>query len=543
MSAGGAWGEGAPEPAIRRERWRVSLVWIVPALAALIGLWLVVEQRLQQGPELTIRFRTAEGIEPGKTRIRYKDVDIGAVERVTLAPDRTQVIVHARLDRDARSMLVGDTQFWVVRPRISTTGVTGLGTLLSGAYIGVEAGHSTEARRDFTGLEIPPIVTTGLPGRQFILHGSGLGSLAVGSPVFFRRIEVGRIAAYALDRDGNGVTFTIFIDAPYDAYVTSSVRFWHASGIDVVLDSGGVRVHTESIATLVEGGIAFQAPQDEPGQAEAPPGTAFLLYPDRDAAMRVPDTEVRRFTAYFGESLRGLSSGAPVEFHGIPIGEVESLGVEYDRNGLVRFPVALDVYPNRLRARSVAGAATPGSGDAAFHELVDGLTRHGLRAQLKTGNLLTGQLYVALDFHPEAAAAAVDWTRTPPVLPSVGGGLEEIQETVARLLHKLDRVPIDAIAADARATLQRLDTTVADADALIKRLDADVAPQAAATLQEARRAAESARRLLDADAPLQEDVREALRELQRSARAVTTLSETLDRHPEALLRGRPREEK
>jgi paraquat-inducible protein B len=533
--------EDAPPPVVRAKRFRISLVWVVPAIAAVIGTWLVVQTHLQEGPSVIIRFRTAEGIEPGKTRIRYKDVDIGAVERVTLSADRTQVLVHARLDRDARSMLVADTRFWVVRPRISTSGITGLGTLLSGSYIGVEAGHAAQEQLDFTGLEAPPVVTTGLPGRQYVLHGEQLGSLEVGSPVYFRRVEVGRVVAYQLDRDGNGVTFTIFIDAPFDRYVTSNARFWHASGVDVALDSNGVRVHTEALTALIEGGIAFQEPPDQPPTPASPPGTQFSLFDDHDKAMRVPETEVRPFTIYFTESLRGLSAGAPVEFHGIPIGEVKSLNVEYDQKGLVHFPVTINVYPNRMRARYVPGTEGPGDSDAASRELVDRLAANGLRAQLRTGNLLTEQLYVALDFHPEAAPARVDWSRTPPILPSIGGGLEEIQETVARILRKLDRLPIDGLVADVRTTLQSLNAAVADADGLVKKVDHDLAPQVSATLEEARKAAASAQRLLAADAPVQQDLRDALLELQRSARALRTLTEELEAHPESLLRGRPEE--
>ena len=524
------------EPARRH----LPLVWIVPIIAALIGAWLVIHNILSEGPTLTLHFKDAEGIEPGKTKIRYKNVDIGEVKTVAVSKDRKQVLVSAQLVKGAQDYLVRDTRFWVVRPRIAAGTVSGLGTLLSGAYIGVDIGTSTEAQNDFVGLEIPPIVTADLPGREFILHGAEIGSLDVGAAVSFRRITVGQVIAYQLDRDGKGVTFKIFVNAPYDQYVTENTRFWHASGIDLSLDANGLKLETQSLVSLVEGGLAFQTPPDQPVGAPAAADATFALFANRDQAMQSPDSERRRFVVYFKDSLRGLSSGAPVDFHGIVAGEVRSVGIEYSASeGLFRFPVEIVIYPDRMRSHYVPGSVRPDTGDAANRVLVDRLVASGMRAQLKSGNLLTGQLFVALDFYPDAPRALVDWLHAPPVLPTINGGLAEIQDSLASILKKVDRIPLDQLSSELVASLKSLDKTLADTDHLVARIDSDIAPEARETLAQARRSMRAAQSTLEGDAPLAADLREALRQISRSAQAVGGLADYLERHPESLIHGKP----
>ncbi len=255
-----------PEAVVKpRSRWRLQLVWLVPLIAVLIGGWLAVQAVLQKGPTITISFKTGEGIEAGKTKIKYKDVDIGVVRSVVLSKDHRGVIASAELAKDATSLLVDDTRFWVVRPRVSGGTVSGLGTLLSGSFIGTDVGTQAKERRDFVGLETPPAVAKDVPGREFVLKSEDMGSLDVGTPVFFRRLQVGQITAYTLDADGNGVTLRVFINAPYDKYVRADTRFWHASGVDVSLDTTGVKVNTQSMVAILIGGIAFQSPPESQG--------------------------------------------------------------------------------------------------------------------------------------------------------------------------------------------------------------------------------------------------------------------------------------
>ncbi|MGH8755394.1 MAG: intermembrane transport protein PqiB, partial [Burkholderiales bacterium] len=258
-----------------KSRRTLQLVWLIPLVAALLGGWLAVKTILERGPTITISFKTAEGLEAGKTKIKYKDVEVGVVTSVVLSKDLKRVIATAELVKDAEAYLVEDTKFWVVRARISGGGVTGLGTLLGGTYVGTDIGKSKNKRHDFIGLEEPPVIATDVPGRQFVLRANTLGSLNIGVPVFFRRLQVGQVTAHELDKDGKGVTLKVFVNAPYDQYVNGNTRFWNASGIDITLDATGFKVNTESLVSIVIGGIAFQTLAED---AALPPAEADAVF-------------------------------------------------------------------------------------------------------------------------------------------------------------------------------------------------------------------------------------------------------------------------
>jgi len=527
---------------VRSPSSRLPLIWILPAVVVLAGGFVVIHEKLSQGTSIEIRFHNAEDLEANKTKIRYKDVEIGEVGEIHVSKDRKDVIVNAVIHRDAHDYLVDDTRFWVVRPRISAAGITGLGTLVSGAYISIDVGTSAIRRKQFVGLEVPPIVTADSPGREFVLHADDLGSLSIGSSVFYRHINAGQVVAYALDPGGGGVTIKVFIDSPFDGYVNSATRFWQASGIDMQLSSDGVKLRTESLTAILQGGVAFQS---LPGsdRTPVPADTAYPLYPDQDRAMRPLETEVRSFVMYFKGSLRGLSPGATVELHGIEVGEVKSVDIEYDREaGALRFPVGVDLYPQRIRGRHAKRPRpAPANGDAddSSRRLVDSLVAHGLRAELKSGNLLTGQNYVDLDRHPDAPEEKVYWDEQPSVFPTVSNGLDEIQDSVGSIARKLGKVPFDQISYRLMSTLASLEQTLKSTDQLMHHVDASIAPQVEATLNETRAAMKNARDLLDKDAPLQSDLGATLVELSRAARSISALVDYLERHPESLIRGKP----
>ncbi|HWS64073.1 MAG TPA: MlaD family protein [Steroidobacteraceae bacterium] len=525
-------------------RTRLPFVWILPALVIVVAGFVAVQQKLAQGPSIDIYFQGADGIEANKTKIRYKDVDIGDVTDIHVSKDRKKVVVTARIHRDAREYLVEDTRFWVVRPRFAGGSISGLGTLVSGAYISVDVGRSGAERRNFDGLEVPPIVTADLPGREFVLHAEDIGSLSVGSTVFYRHISVGQVVAYTLDPGGASVTIKVFVYKPYDGYVTTNTRFWQASGFDMSVNSDGVKLRTESLASILEGGVAFQA---LPGTTAIPAAVdaPFTLFTDQERALRQADTEVRTFIMYFSGSLRGLSAGAPVDLRGITIGEVKGVSVEYERDaGRLRFPVEVDIFPQRIRGLGRRGDHPPGvQSDSAGRALLDSLVAHGMRAELKTGSLLTGQKYVALDFHTDLPRDHVGWDASPPVFPTAAGALDEIQDSVVSIAKKLEKVPLDQIAARLMATMATLDDTLKNADRLVRQLDGTIAPQISDTLKEAQGAMKNAKEVLGQDAPLQSDLSATLLELSRAAKSVNALVDYLERHPEALLRGKPGESK
>lgn len=529
--------------AVPRRRWAISLVWLIPIVAALVGAWIAVHYVLSQGPTITVTFTNAEGLEAGKTKVRYKNVDIGTVRDIAISKDRTHVVVTADIVKNAEKLIVADTRFWVVRPRISFNSVTGIGTLLSGAYIGVDAGKSEEAKRAFDGLETQPRVTSDFPGREFTLHAENIGSLYVGAPVYFRRVPVGEVTGYHLDADGKGVAVDIFVTSPHDKLVTANSRFWHASGIDFSLEGSGVKLNTESLISIVVGGISFQpAPNSEPAPP-APANTVFTLFQSKEAALKPDEKEVQTYLLYFTESLRGLSPGAQVDFRGINIGEVKAVSIEYDRETkTLRFPVEIDIYPARLRSRYRKGATRMSAMEREPRVLLERWVKRGFRAQLKTANLITGQLFVALDFFPHAPPAQIDWSQTPVVLPTIPGALENIQETLGNIARKLDNVPFESIGKNVNQTLQSLNRTLQSADKVVRQLDGSVLPEMRDTLAAAHGALDNAQRTLSADAPVQQDLRDTLAEVSRAAQALRVLADYLSRHPEALIRGKRGEE-
>lgn len=504
---------------VSRFRSPISLIWIVPLVAVLIGLGLAVHAVLQRGPEIELQFASAEGLEANKTKLRYKDVAVGTVTAIALAGDRRSVKVSVLMDKQATPLLVEDSRFWVVRPRIAAGGVSGLNTLLSGAYIALDPGKSDSARRRFTGLEMPPLVIGDMPGRQFVLAADDLGSLDIGAPVYYRHIPVGRVVGYALRPDGKGVDVRVFVDAPYDRFVTAATRFWHASGIDLSVGADGMKLQMQSLLSLAAGGIAFAGGDADADEDEAPAEARFTLHPDQTAAFRQPDSIVQKYVLVFDESVRGLAVGAPVDFRGLVAGEVSRIDIDFKRGSSdVAMAVEISLYPERF-ARHERHRPTALPTPQAIRAILDGLVAKGFRAQLRTGNLLTGQRYVALDFFPKAKAAAIAWNRQIPELPTQPGSLDSLQEQLLAVVEAL------------QGTLQRTDR-------LIEHIDRDVVPEVAPILRDARKTLERANAVLASDAPVQTELRDTLREVGRAAAAVRNLADLLEQDPQAILTGK-----
>ena len=513
-----------PEPQREAPRRWPSLIWLVPLLAVAVGIGLAVHAITQQGPEITLQFAQADGLEAKKTRIKYKNVDVGTVTAISLSKDRASVRITARMDKDAGSLLAEDSRFWVVRPRFGLSGISGLTTLVSGAYIAVDPGHSENSSRSFIGLETPPLVTSDAPGRQFLLKAEDLGSLDIGTPVYYRRIAVGRVVGYDLSLDGQGVDVRIFVDAPFDRFVTYRSRFWQTSGISVSMNAEGMKFDMQSVASLVAGGIAFSSPPTQGNDPvdSAPAEASFALYADSASAHRVPDTVTRNFLLVFRESVRGLSVGAPVDFRGLMIGEVTRIGIAPESQGKdMPITVEVNIYPERLSQRmgKLAHDAANTTDTTQMHKEFDAMVANGLRAQMRTGNLLSGQRYVALDFFAKAAPKKMLWNKPVPELPT--------QPTMA--------VSLEDQLLEVAAQLQQ---TLARVDRLAARVEKGTMPEVDATLKNARGTLEQVNRVLSSDAPLQREVRDALREVGRAASSVRNLADLLERQPEALITGK-----
>ena len=542
--------EKTPHAVVTRRKSRFSLVWLVPVVAALIGGWLVVKAMTDKGPEITIYFTSAESLEAGKTKVKYKDVEIGLVTQVAFDKDFSRVGVTVLMDKNAGRLVSANTRFWVVRARVSMAAVSGLGTVFSGAYVTLDPGKPGEPARVFTGLEEPPIVTSGMPGKHLVLESETRGSLDVGAPVYFRQNRAGEVEAVSLAEDGAKVIVKIFVHAPYDKYVLTSTRFWNASGFDFRVDATGLTVNTESVISILFGGIAFDNVEIMGGSSEpATENTKFPLYENRTKAQERVYTIRRYWLLQFDEEVGGLSRGSPVLFKGIQVGQVLEVNLKYDAaKRAFQIPVLVAMEPERFNSNA------PIPKDEDFRKLIEYLVQKGLRAQLKTANFLTGQQAITLDFFPTAAPARVNWDGRYTEFPTTPGQLEQIGNKVTQLVARLEKIPIEQIAGNLRDTLEgtkrvanspeilktvkSLDAAVQELQALTNELRTRTGPELTATMQQARVSLASASNALESDSPLQSRMKTALEEITSTARSLRVLADYLERYPQSLLIGK-----
>ena len=534
------------QPVIRTRK-SFTLVWLVPLVALLIGGWLAVKAISEKGPTITIAFEDANGLEAGKTQIKYKEVEIGKVASIQFSEDASHVIVTAGMTKQAERFLTETTRFWVVRARVSGSEVSGLATLFSGAYIAVDPGQEGKPARHFKGLETAPVVTTDLPGRHFLLKAEELGSIDYGSPVYYRQIKVGEVEGVSLDDAGETVTVQVFVQAPYQQFVRQNTRFWQSSGLDLEINAQGLRVDTQSLVSLMIGGIEFGTLDGDMMKAPAEANAQFRLYDNYSAAQKRQYEETGRYLLYFNQSVRGLSTGAPVEFLGIQIGEVVDINLESGEDiDVSRVAVAIDIELERCGMCSNLEAG-------AQQELAL-LVEKGLRAQLKLGNLLTGQLYVALDYYPDEMPQAVIESDDIPVIPTMSADLDGIISNAGRFVARLDKLPIEDIgknidrltrelaqgvnASEVKQAVGALDEAMQTIKIAADRVNASTLPALDSALAKLDKAAGDLEALVDADAPLQHELLRALEELASAARAVRSMADLIERQPESIIRGK-----
>jgi paraquat-inducible protein B len=440
------------------KRW--SPVWIVPIVTALIGAWILFYHFSHQGPEVTLITTTAEGIEGGKTTIKSRNVDVGRVESVTLSDDLNHVILKARLNPDMKKLLKGDSAFWVVKPQIGKEGISGLGTLLSGAYIELQPGRKGEEPAQYQLLDSPPLAAPDAKGIRVVLDSERSGQLNPGDPVLFRGYRVGSVETSQFDTQTRSMHYQLFINAPYDSLVTSNVRFWKDSGVNFDMSSQGMRVEMGSLTTLFSGGVSFDVPSGWERGEQAQEHAEYTLFDDQRSIQDSLYTEHRDFVMFFSDSIRGLSPGAPVEFRGIRLGTVSSVpftipGIEQQIDSDYRIPVLIRIEPDRFTKQL-------GKHFDMEAALKDALQR-GMRASLKSGNLLTGALYIDLDFYPnEKPWKGPRQLGGYELLPTTSGGLAQIQQKVMMTLDKINALPLNPLIEEATQTLAQSKRTLAE---------------------------------------------------------------------------------
>ncbi len=538
---------------------RMSLIWAIPLVTVLIGGWLAWTTLSERGPLITITFETAEGLQPNQSHVRHKDVDMGVVKKVGLTPDMKRVQVTVRMNREAESLLTDKSQFWVVRPRFFAGSISGLQTLFSGSYIDLlPAASGGEEKRDFVGLENPPVLQSDVPGRTFLLNADRIGSLNLGSPIMFRDLEVGEVLGWDVGEMARSITIHAFVREPFDKYVHDNSRFWNASGVQFGIGADGVQVHLESLRAVVLGGIAFETPDDPAFTTETAQNHAFKLFHSHTAADSSTYKRSLPFIANFNASVAGLSAGADVTVRGLKIGEVTSVSLVYDQTlDNVVVPVHFTLEPERVALLNLP------SGSELDTRMAD-LVQRGLRVKLETANILTGQKQLAMDIYHDVPAATISKDGDSYVVPVLGGSASDVATAATNLVNRLNDIPFESIGKNLDQTLAgvsalvndkelgqsvtALRSTLASTQALVESLNHGVSsltprlPGMAANLDASVRNTNKLIASLDStyggDSRFSRDVGRLMSQLSDAARSIRVLADLLSRHPEALIRGR-----
>jgi paraquat-inducible protein B len=538
----------------------LPVIWAIPVVAIAIGAWLAWDTLSKQGPRIVVSFEDAEGLQAGQSQLKYKDITLGTVKSLEFTKDRRKVLVTIATTAQAEPFLTSGTQFWVVKPRLFAGNISGFSTLLSGSYVGLLPGDASGAtEHSFTGREDPPLLDSGVPGRTFLLKTDQLGSVNLGSPVFYRGLSVGQVLGWDIGDMAANVTIHAFVRAPYDTYVHDQTRFWNASGLAMKLGGAGVEVQVASLRALLLGGIAFETPATGPSSEISQANHEFPLFANQDAAKAASYTRKIPLLGYFNSSVRGLAPGSDVVMRGLKVGTVTDVRLSFDiAKDAVLTPVRFEVEPERIL----------GVGRQAFKntaEAVQLMVSKGLRATLQSGNLLTGEMLISLEVVPDAPDVKVTMEDGSFVIPiSESAGLSGLQASAGDLLRNVNAIPFASIGQSLNAmtknmsaltngpqlqqALTGLVATMAEAQSVMRSLNTDMGPalkqlpQIASSLQATLKESDQLMRSVNAgygdSTQFHRSLDRMMAQLTDAVRSFQALADLLTRHPEALVRGR-----
>ncbi|MEN9424512.1 MAG: hypothetical protein RL122_1895 [Pseudomonadota bacterium] len=544
-------GDSLPEVTVREQR-GPSVVWLIPLAALLIGIWLLFQNWYQQGPTITVQFSSAEGIEAGKTEVRYKAVTVGKVKKLKLDDELKYIEAVIELNKEIGRHLGNDASFWVVRPRVNRSGVSGLSTLFSGSYIGMDPGTNTDDQSFYAGVERPPVLAPAEDGKRFFLVSDSLGSVDMGAPVFYKQLQVGEVINYELLQDKDQVRLEVFVRAPYFQYVRTNTRFWNASGVELNMNSAGAEFRMESLVSVLIGGIAFETPKTLAAGDVSKEGDVFTLHRNFAGAQEKPYKEKLYYVMYFGGSVRGMEVGSAVEFKGIPIGKVEKIDITLDKATLgVRVPVLVSIQPQYFNE-----TLTAAEGEVVLNKLV----AKGMRAKLETVSFLTGQKVITLSMEKDPPPATIKVTQFYSEFPTTGSAFEDLPLMATEVMASLDEAlaginklvnsgKLDKTVDNLNGVLAEAEQAVKAAKEMLKTVDGKTLPsvtqdvnkitvELSQTLQKLQSSMGNVDRLTAPHSPTQFQLQEMLEEVTTASRAVRSLTETLQRQPASLLRGK-----
>lgn len=544
---------------------KFSLVWVVPIIVAVLAIYLGWKAILNAGPTITISFETADGIVSGQTQIKSKSVVLGTVKSVSLSADMRHVDVQVAMTSRASAVITNQARFWVVRPRFNGANISGLETLISGAYIAFDPGNYKDGKRQryFVGLESPPGVRSGQPGTTYILKTDNLGSLGEGAPIFYRDVVAGEVLSYEMPKGGVGpILLHIFLKKPYDSYLHKHSNFWNVSGIKFGFGATGLNIELQSIQALMSGGIAFDEPNrpllanKEPKKEEPiPSDTQFILYSDQDAAENSRYHDNVPLVTYVTSSVKGLSKGSRVTLFGLQIGTVKDVSLIIDRKAKqTRAKITMDIQPDRVftfqKKYDTANLAL----------ITKSLIAHGMKASVASDNFLFGSSLIALNFVDIKQPIVPDMEGNTLVIPSQAGGMDGIMASMSTVASKMAAMPLDQMgenlnkllahaddqlnSPDVKKTLTAMRQTMQNMSDLSKKLNNGATPllkQLPAMSRQLDQTLKNANKLLASyggDTDFHRNLQNMIVQLSETARSLRFMSDFMTQHPSALITGR-----
>ena len=468
VEKGGAPQKNAHSATVRVEH-RISKVWFIPIVALLIGSWMVYQTWANQGPLINIYFETAEGLEIDTSKIKLRDITIGKVVDLKLNERLDGIQITARLDKNTEELLNIDTEFWVVKPRIGNGGVSGLSTLLSGAYIEISPGVEQAKKTDFVGLENPPVTSLGTPGLHVTLDSDSQSGLNIGDPIIFRGIPVGRVEYVHFNVDERRVYYNAFIDSPYDQLVTTNTRFWKISGVEVDFSADGLQIHTGTFETFLAGGVAFDVPENLPKGQVVSKRAYYTIYEDKKDVLYNQFKNAQEFILLFGQSIRGLKPGAPVEYKGVRIGTVLRTDIDYTEMGNLlerntRIPVLIQIEPARL------GLQDKQTEVIKVKQIVNEMISSGLHGFISSGNLLTGSKFIEIQYVSKTQSKE-QYFDGYQVIPTAASEIDNLLEKLDNIFATIDQLPLDELVGNATIALAEMKTAMIDFSAASTQVD------------------------------------------------------------------------
>lgn len=525
------------ERAQRRVGRKLSSVWLVPIVALAIGVWMAYDTVTSRGQMITVEVVRAEGIEAGKTLVKAQDVAVGRVEAVRLADSFDYALIDIRMYRDTDKMLNSHTEFWVEKPRVGREGISGLGTLLSGTFIQLQPGRGGEAKKHFVALETPPITPADMEGIRLVLESDDASNVGVGDPVLYRGYTVGRVEQVEFEPSGRKMKYQLFIQAPYHSLVTDDVRFWVRSGAQLDLSSQGVRVDIGSLESLLSGGVTFAAFEEDQHAKVAENNASFQLYSNEEDARQARFTEVIHYVILLEDSVRGLNKGSPVEYRGVRVGTVAEVPFQDMKDTShsileMKIPVLIRFEPERISQNVDATTLADWEAD------LEAMFRIGLRASLRAGNLLTGALFVDLNFYPDEAYEVVNVPTDYAFFPTVTNSFTQLDQKFTALLDSLNNIKFSEFIDTATSTLayseETLRTISRTSEQLNKLLEQDDMQELPSVLVRALSELEQTFAGYSVDAPAYNELTQSVERLNSILRELEPLSETLRDSPRAL---------